>query len=138
MVCDVIGTPAPYTTRRSRDGRTFVPKNIRAWQAAVALQTNRYKPRQPLDGPVILELAFFLPMPKSWSKAKRVRHYGAVCPVKPDTDNLVKPVKDAMTSAGWWTDDSRIVGEEVVKWYVDRRREGGQPGVQILVRSQEP
>lgn len=43
-----------------------------------------------------LALAFFVPMPKSWSKKKRARMQGQPHRAKPDVDNLVKAFFDAL------------------------------------------
>jgi Holliday junction resolvase RusA-like endonuclease len=48
-------------------------------------------------------LRFDLPMPKSWGKAKRLSMEGQPHTQKPDIDNLVKAVFDAL-----YTDDSHI------------------------------
>ena len=36
---------------------------------------------------------------------------------KPDTDNLQKGLKDAMTKLGWWKDDCQVFSEHVTKIY---------------------
>jgi Holliday junction resolvase RusA-like endonuclease len=43
-----------------------------------------------------LDAVYFLPMPDSWSNAKKQRMNGMPCEVKPDTDNITKGVKDAL------------------------------------------
>lgn len=50
-----------------------------------------------------LALHFTLPMPKSWSKKKRLALVGQPHQSKPDVDNLVKAVLDALLP-----DDSRV------------------------------
>lgn len=42
------------------------------------------------------QIVFHLPMPRSWSGAKRKRHDGQPHKAKPDIDNLVKGVLDAL------------------------------------------
>lgn len=52
-----------------------------------------------------LDAVFFLPMPDSWSEKKKERMNGLPCKVKPDTDNILKGVKDALKkndSDVWW------------------------------------
>ena len=36
---------------------------------------------------------------------------------KPDTDNLLKMLKDEMTKAGFWEDDSQVASEVVEKFW---------------------
>mgnify|MGYP003342791400 CR=1 FL=1 len=38
-------------------------------------------------------------------------------PVRPDRDNLLKPLQDALTQAMFWVDDSQIVAGETLKLY---------------------
>jgi Holliday junction resolvase RusA-like endonuclease len=40
---------------------------------------------------------------------------------RPDTDNLVKAVMDALTDAGVWDDDTVVVNEGCRKRYVSAR-----------------
>lgn len=67
-------------------------------------------------------LQFVLPAPTSWSKRKRARMCGEPHRQKPDTDNLVKGVLDAMldddsvvwrvlAEKGWGTIGSVTIGE---------------------------
>lgn len=46
---------------------------------------------------------FSIPMPKSWSKTKKMMHYGTPHMQTPDTDNLVKALLDAV-----FDDDSKV------------------------------
>jgi Holliday junction resolvase RusA-like endonuclease len=46
---------------------------------------------------------FVLPMPKSWSKKKKVKMVGQAHKQKPDLSNLLKALEDAI-----YSDDSRI------------------------------
>jgi len=50
-----------------------------------------------------LALAFYIPMPKSWSEKKRTEMLGRPHQQKPDIDNLIKSVLDVLC-----TDDSYI------------------------------
>ena len=60
-----------------------------------------------MDAPIFdrIELAFAIPMPPSWSKAKKERMRFEPHQQRPDLDNLVKAYLDAMT------DDDSIVWE---------------------------
>jgi Holliday junction resolvase RusA-like endonuclease len=46
---------------------------------------------------------------------------------KPDTDNLVKLLKDCMTSLGYWTDDALVASEVIEKYWAD------MPGIYIKI-----
>ena len=42
----------------------------------------------------VVDVLFIMPMPNSWSGKKKDRMNGLPCKVKPDTDNLLKALKD--------------------------------------------
>jgi len=98
--------------------RMKLANDVKAWKASVALQANHYMPREPIDAPVVSVLTFHLPMPPAWSGAKKERMDHRWCAVKPDCDDLEKPVIDALKAAGWFVDDSRIVVSTTKKLYV--------------------
>jgi Holliday junction resolvase RusA-like endonuclease len=54
-----------------------------------------------------------------FSPPKAVVEFYAVYPhtSKPDSDNLMKAVMDAMTTAGVWKDDALVYGHFTEKWY---------------------
>ena len=66
---------------------------------------------------------FILPMPKSWSKKKKAEMLGKPHKQKPDVDNMVKALLDAiydddshvsdLRSSKWWGDEGRIVVENI-------------------------
>lgn len=60
-------------------------------------------------------IVFVLPMPKSWSKAKKAAHRGQPHLAKPDKDNLEKGLLDALM-----TEDSGVWDGRVTKIWHDR------------------
>lgn len=54
-----------------------------------------------------------------------------VCPTKPDLDNMVKAVKDALTGV-LWADDGAVFDEQAVKVYPPP---GGKPAVLVVVQA---
>jgi Holliday junction resolvase RusA-like endonuclease len=44
----------------------------------------------------VLSMVFYMPMPKSWSEKKRQQMLGRPHQQRPDLDNLIKAVKDAL------------------------------------------
>lgn len=71
-----------------------------------------------LDEPLCVTTEAVLPIPKSYSKAKRDRCLvGVVRPTgRPDVDNLCKAALDALNGIVW-RDDSLIVDLHVIKRY---------------------
>lgn len=80
--------------------------------------------RPVLDEPVIVRLMFSLPRPASISAMKR-----PYPTVKPDVDNLVKPTHDALTDAGIWKDDARVISMISSKAYVNGFHADGTPAM---------
>jgi Holliday junction resolvase RusA-like endonuclease len=63
-------------------------------------------------------------MPASWSKKKRAELQGALHDGKPDADNVLKAVCDALTDCGVWADDKQVALAFVSKrWSVTPRTE---------------
>ena len=48
---------------------------------------------------------------------------------KPDTDNLVKMLKDVMTDLKFWTDDCLVASEVIEKYWADK------PGIYIKIEN---
>lgn len=65
----------------------------RAFADKLRAEAKRTGLTPPADG---MEMIFFLPMPKSWSEKKRQKMNHAPHQSKPDLDNLVKAVLDAL------------------------------------------
>ena len=56
------------------------------------------------------------------------KHYdGEWKTTKPDTDNMVKLLKDCMTTLGYWTDDALVASEIIEKFWAAR------PGIYIKI-----
>jgi Holliday junction resolvase RusA-like endonuclease len=138
----VYGTPAPQGSTKA-----FVPKGwkrpiitadckrTKPWRQAIvdAVRADLGPAWVPLDCPCTLRVVFYLPRPAS--APKRV-----MLPSKlPDLDKLVRAVGDALTAAGVWKDDARVVGIEARKQYAagvfDPMGDSGIPRAAIEVRS---
>lgn len=79
---------------------------VNTFKAAVQLACQQAYKGPPLEGPLSLTIEFYLPRPKNkiW-KTKAMPAY--LHTGKPDIDNLVKSVKDALTGLAW-RDDSQV------------------------------
>ncbi len=113
---------------RTKEGRQFVstytPAQSRAEQGGIKLiAAAAMRGRPPLSGPVELRASFFMPVPRSWSQRKQAEALrGALRPTgKPDFDNLVKLVADAVRQVVW-QDDAQIVAAHIWKLYSDTPR----------------
>lgn len=61
-----------------------------------------------------LFIQYYVEMPKSWSKKKRMEMNGTPHQVRPDTDNFTKAIKDALL-----TEDSSVYVEYAEKYWGD-------------------
>lgn len=108
----------PKALKRHREGRTKNGDKIRydpsesdkesfLWQAKAA-----HRPNKPLDEALKLKVMFYMPRPKNHygtgrNKDKLKESAPVFHTVKPDLDNLIKFVKDALNGV-YWRDDSCI------------------------------
>jgi Holliday junction resolvase RusA-like endonuclease len=115
------------TTRKTSDGRR-VSTGIVEFKTAIARAAEAAYKGPPLDGPLDLQLVFLLPRPKSmvWKTRPMPRAWHQA---KPDLDNLVKAVKDALKGLTW-RDDSQIGRVVAVKWYASIDE---PPGVEVEI-----
>ena len=103
---DENGRRVPYIKHFKKD-------KISAMRTEFVYRLNRYAPRVPRDKPVRLFVwvCFDIKTRTLWGKYKTTR---------PDCDNYVKELKDAMTEAGFWHDDAQVVDLRVVKTYAEK------------------
>ena len=89
--------------------------------AARAILTKR---GAPFDGPVGIQLKFWLPRPASVTRPRpHTRGTG-------DVDKLTRLILDAITNARLWADDAQACRTVAVKAYAD---DGHRPGVEITL-----
>lgn len=93
---------------------------VRYWVTQHLKKIDGFK---PLQNALCVDLTFYLSIPTSWSKQKRIQaSQGVIRPIKkPDTDNLIKSVTDACSGL-LWVDDSQIVNLGASKYYSDTPR----------------
>lgn len=125
---------------RSRTGEIRVKadnRRLKGWERAIAdrafLERHLRGKREPLEGPVVVELLFRLPRPR--------RHYIAGDGVRlregaptlhaqiPDLDKLIRAVLDGLTRGQVWRDDGQVAEVRAKKVWTDQ----GDEGVQIMV-----
>lgn len=103
------GIPQPKARPRARvfyQGRCvrahiYTPKNTKSWERNIQLQTVWRRPKEIITAPIRMFLEFYLPRPKSLPK--KVRYHIK----RPDLDNLIKSVKDALEGI-FYKNDSQI------------------------------
>ena len=98
----------------------YTPDSAEAWKQAVRSNATVVAPESILTGPIRVELDFFLPRPKAHlGKGGLPKPKSPVwCQKKPDLDNLIKAVTDAITDTQRvWLDDSQICEITATKTY---------------------
>lgn len=120
------GRPRAY--RAGPSIRMFTPATTTNYEAHVrhAWNTsarNDARISWPATGAVELDVAFYRAPPKSMSKTRRAAALaGDVMPTtKPDLDNLVKSIKDALNGVAY-RDDAQISRLSARKLYADQPR----------------
>jgi Holliday junction resolvase RusA-like endonuclease len=118
----------PRFARRGDFVQTYDPEKSKNYKSMVRYEALKVKPDKPLEGPLVLAVKIYRTIPKSFSKK---RHQEAVDGVlkpttKPDIDNIIKGIKDAL-KAVIWRDDSQIVQIMALKKY------GEVPRIEVVV-----
>lgn len=100
------------------------------------------------DTPVALGVVWLFPRPKNLRNRKKTKGADGSADstwkvTKPDTDNLIKLLKDEMTHAGWWHDDAQVVIERSMKMYAPVKEDADgnlveEVGVQITIAKLKP
>lgn len=113
MVIIVYGIPGPQGSKKfvglAKSGRGIMvesSKKVKPWREAVHAAALAVRDgATPLDGPLWVRMVFTMPKPAS--APKRTRTWPCK---KPDVSKLARSTEDALTSAGIWVDDARVVG----------------------------
>jgi Holliday junction resolvase RusA-like endonuclease len=103
--------------------RMYDPQKSRDYKDYVRLVASEHAPSKLIEGPLQLKVNVYRPIPRSFSKKKAAQaEAGELRPTsKPDADNYLKGIKDALKNVVW-KDDSQVVEVSVSKWYSDRPR----------------
>lgn len=118
----VNGAPKPQPRpRMAANGHVYNPHSADSWKEEIKFC---FRPclKATIKAPVHLRVVFYLPCPKSLKDngISNVPHVK-----KPDTDNLLKSLMDALTELKVWEDDCLVYAIEASKWY-GRKKVGAQ------------
>lgn len=105
------------------------PKALKPWREAVRSDAVAAAGEGwvPIGGPVRLALLFAMPKPV------KPQHRWPIGANSGDVDKLARAVLDALTDAGVWADDARVVDLRVVKDYPGEAVAQTTPGVLVRV-----
>lgn len=126
----------------TRDGRPYIRhsnNSMLEWRRTVAerardelLDLDLYDETFPLEGPLYLNLIFWMPRPQShYFKSGNLRPDAPEWhAIMPDKDKLIRAVFDALTMGGVWHDDKQVSDGHYSKKYIE---ESCPPGVDITL-----
>lgn len=124
-----VGKGRPRFVRTT--GNAYTPAKTRSWEADAKAVFSQHYRGAPADEPLSVIVTAVFARPKRLMRAKdpnhRIPHTG-----KPDGDNILKAVGDALEAAGVVRNDSIINVATVSKWYA-AKDEG--PSVEVLIKS---
>lgn len=114
MTVIAYGLPAPQGSKRHVGRGVMVEssKRVKPWRDDVKNAAERFIESQrvrgldwtPLDEPLAVSMVFTMPKPASAPKRRRT------WPARmPDLSKLIRSTEDALTDAGIWRDDARVV-----------------------------
>lgn len=128
----VYGTPGAQGSKRHIGGGRLVEqsKTVAPWRADVkaAAEAAMGGTWSPLDGPLGLDVTFTRVRPASAPKKRR-----AFAATAPDLDKYLRATCDALTAAGVWMDDGRVVEIHAAKVVVGDEAALDRPGAVIQV-----
>lgn len=115
----VLGKPVPWARARV-DGRRgnlihFTPKRQKDEKTAIQYAAKRAMGNKPLlTGPLRMAVRFVYPFPKNWSESRRRQPQSYWKTSRPDADNLLKLMKDALNGVVYH-DDAQVTFTECRK-----------------------
>lgn len=124
------GKGRPRAFRAGQGVRMFTPAKTEAYEQQVAAAGREaMSGREPLQGPLSVDLVAVVAVPQSWSKKRRAAALaGSELPAKkPDADNVAKAIADGLNGIAY-RDDAQVVDLRV------RKRYGEVPGVRVEIR----
>ena len=132
----VYGQPAPQGSKSFvgvHNGRGVMVESsqkVKPWRQDVKdAAVQAMEGREPFDGPLMAVMVFTLPKPTGAPKTRRTWPNK-----KPDLSKLVRSTEDALTDAGLWVDDARVVELVVKKAYPGEEPDAlSSPGAVVRV-----
>lgn len=115
--------------RFTRGGHTYTPEKTKAYEETVRLCWKTQSGQCFAGGiPLLASIIAYFPIPKSTGRKKAAAMEGTFHLSRPDADNLVKAVLDALNGYAY-PDDSAIQIDRCYKIYTN-----GLPRVEVEIR----
>lgn len=118
-----IGKGRPKAVRMGNAVRMYTPKKTAEYETDIAFEAVKVMgDAKPVETPVSVGVLAYYPIPASWSKKRQQAAYeGALIPGKPDLDNVLKAVLDALNGV-FYKDDKQVVRMVCSKRYCKHPR----------------
>ena len=107
----IYGEPIPQGRPRfTKSGHAYDPQRSQNYKQLVRFWVTQHLKKipgfKPYENALCVDLTFYLGIPSSWAKQKKLQAIqGQIRPIsRPDTDNLVKSVTDAINGLLWVAD----------------------------------
>lgn len=113
-----VGKGRPRATTINGMARMYTPKKTASYETLVVMaytQAGGVK----LEGMLQMNIAATFEMPLFWSMKKRKEHDGKPCGKKPDGDNILKIVADALNGVAYHDDASIVYASVSKRWGQD-------------------
>ncbi|MGF7050396.1 Holliday junction resolvase RusA-like endonuclease [Paenibacillus sp. DS2015] len=121
----------PRATQQGGFIKMYDPEKSRDYKDYVRLAASEHAPAALLEGPIGMMVSVYRSMPKYLSKYPEkaaAAERGEILPTsKPDADNYLKGVKDALKGV-IWKDDSQVVDAFV------RKRYSAKPRIEVKIK----
>lgn len=102
------GRPRAVLNKKTATIRNYTPAKTRNFESFIKRQAAKQYKETPLEGPISLRVVFYIERPKTVTRQ--------FPEVKPDLDNYIKAVSDALNNI-IYKDDSQIVKIQALKLY---------------------
>ena len=112
------GNPIPWK-RAGRNGRFTYDPQLKEKMAYRNMLASAEKTVSCSSKPLSLVYQFNMPIPKSWSRTRRLNAIGKPHTSKPDKDNLEKFINDTFNKI-LWEDDAQIFTSTSEKIYAEK------------------
>lgn len=115
-----MGKQRPKVTLVNGYGRAYTPTKTINYETLVKLEYQNQDGTYYDEGSLSLKVVAYYQIPKSFSKKKRMQAItGELRPtVKPDLDNVLKIICDALNKVAY-KDDNQITNIEIKKFYAE-------------------
>ena len=128
IVFTIPGTPVgkgrPRFARRDAFVTTYTPEKTASYENLVKVKAEEAMVgRELIAGAVAVTILLFITPPASWSNKKMLQalNHEIMPTTKPDVDNIIKGIFDAMNEIVW-NDDKQVVDVTIRKRYANTAR----------------